>query len=50
MPIGIDRSMANVPSAYDSLATFDAVELRGGWADGLGMRPQRPPPLALEGN
>lgn len=44
LPIGIDMSMANVPSAYYSLASFDAVELIGGWADTQGnvtvqMRP-----------
>jgi len=44
LPIGIDMSMANVPSAYYSLASFDAVELIAGWADTQGnvtvqMRP-----------
>ena len=44
LPIGIDMSLTDVPSAYYSLATFDAVELIGGWADELGnvtvqMRP-----------
>lgn len=44
LPIGIDMSLADVPSVYYSLATFDAVELIGGWSDPQGnvtvqMRP-----------
>lgn len=44
LPIGIDMSLADVPSVYYSLASFDAVELIGGWADTQGnvtvqMRP-----------
>lgn len=44
LPIGIDTSLADVPSVYYSLASFDAVELIGGWADTQGnvtvqMRP-----------
>ncbi|MBI5518836.1 MAG: hypothetical protein HY916_02110 [Desulfovibrio sp.] len=44
LPIGIDVSLADVPSVYYSLATFDAVELIGGWSDPQGnvtvqMRP-----------
>lgn len=44
LPIGIDMSLSDVPSVYYSLASFDAVELIGGWADTLGnvtvqMRP-----------
>lgn len=44
LPIGIDTSLADVPSVYYSLATFDAVELIGGWSDAQGnvtvqMRP-----------
>lgn len=33
LPIGIDMSLVDVPSVYYSLATFDAVELIGGWSD-----------------